>query len=84
MSGGLIAVIIVVAAVSGVTACVLSFFRLQRHRAEAVAMAAYRKLVEEAVGNAERTVAEQAEVRTQLGILNNRLAAIEKLLRSVG
>lgn len=84
MSGGLIAVIIVVVSVGGVTTCVVSYFRLQRHRAEAVAMAAYRKLAEEAVENAERAVAEQAEVRTQLGILNNRLTAIEKLLRSVG
>ena len=41
---------------------VWSYFRLQSHRADAVAMAEYRKLAEEAVAN-------QQELRTELAKL---------------
>jgi hypothetical protein len=84
MSGGLIAIIIVVVTIGGITASVVSYFRLQRHRADAVAMAGYRKLAEEAVANAEQALADQQALRAQLTELTSRLAAIEKLLRSVG
>jgi hypothetical protein len=53
------------------------YFRLQRHRADAVAMAAYRKLAEEAVAN-------QAELRGQLAKLTEHVSAVEQLMRDVG
>ena len=56
---------------------VWSYFRLQRHRADAVAMASYRKLAEEAVAN-------QQELRAQLAQLTEHVRAVEKLMREVG
>jgi hypothetical protein len=56
---------------------VYSYFRLQRHRADAVAMAHYRKLAEEAVEN-------QRELRAQLADLTAKVAAVEQLMRDVG
>jgi len=53
------------------------YFRLQRHRADAVAMAAYRKLAEEAVAN-------QVELRDQLAKLTEHVTAVEQLMRDVG
>jgi hypothetical protein len=53
------------------------YFRLQRHRADAVAMAAYRKLAEDAVAN-------QAELRDQLAKLTEHVSAVEQLIREVG
>jgi hypothetical protein len=53
------------------------YFRLQRHRADAVAMASYRKLAEEAVAN-------QAELRDQLAKLTEHVSAVEQLMRDVG
>lgn len=53
------------------------YFRLQRHRADAVAMAAYRKLAEEAVAN-------QSELRDQLAKLTEHVGAVEQLMRDVG
>ena len=53
------------------------YFRLQRHRADAVAMAAYRKLAEEAVAN-------QNELRDQLAKLTEHVSAVERLMREVG
>jgi type VI protein secretion system component VasK len=60
-----------------VAVIVWSYFRLQRHRADAVAMAHYRKLAEEAVAN-------QQEMRTQLAQLTEHVRAVEKLMREVG
>jgi len=54
-----------------------SYFRLQRHRADAVAMAKYRKLAEEAVEN-------QRELRAQLAELTAKVGAVEQLMRDVG
>jgi predicted negative regulator of RcsB-dependent stress response len=54
-----------------------SYFRLQRHRADAVAMAEYRKLAEEAVEN-------QRELRNQLAELTAKVGAVEQLMRDVG
>jgi hypothetical protein len=56
---------------------VWSYFRLQAHRADAVAMAHYRKLAEEAVTN-------QQELRAELTKLTEKVAAVEKLMRDVG
>ena len=75
--GAVIAILIVLIAVGGVTIGVVAYFRLQRHRADAVAMASYRKL-------AEQAVAEQEMLRAQLAELTSRLNAVEELLRSVG
>lgn len=75
--GAVIAILIVLIAVGGITIGVVAYFRLQRHRADAVAMASYRKL-------AEQAVAEQELLRAQLAELTSRLSAVEELLRSVG
>jgi predicted negative regulator of RcsB-dependent stress response len=56
---------------------VWSYFRLQRHRADAVAMAAYRKLAEEAVAN-------QQELRDALQKLSEHVRSVEQLMRDVG
>ena len=68
---------IVLIIVGGVTLGVMSYFRLQRHRADAVALAHYRKLAEEAVAN-------QEALHTELAALTGRLTEVEALLRSVG
>ena len=62
---------------AAVAAIVGWYFRLQRHRADAVAMASYRKLAEEAVAN-------QAELRDQLAKLTEHVSAVEQLMRDVG
>lgn len=77
MTGGIIAIVIVLIVVSGASISVSAYFRLQRHRADAVAMAEYRKLAEEAVAKQEALDHQVTDVR-------NRLVEIENLLRSVG
>jgi hypothetical protein len=71
----LMAVLIPVCAAIAVS--VLSYFRLQRHRADAVAMASYRKLAEEAVAN-------MTEVRAEMAKLTEHVSAVEQLMRDVG
>jgi hypothetical protein len=56
---------------------VWSYFRLQRHRADAVAMAAYRKLAEEAVTN-------MTELRAEMTKLAEHVGVVEQLMRDVG
>ena len=68
-------IIFIIAAAIAVIAW--SYFRLQRHRADAVAMAHYRKLAEEAVAN-------QQELHAQLAELTAKVAAVEQLMREVG
>jgi uncharacterized membrane protein (DUF106 family) len=64
--------------VLGVIAVIVrAYFQLQAHRADAVAMAHYRKLAEEAVAN-------QQELRTELTKLTLKVEAVEKLMRDVG
>jgi len=53
------------------------YYRLQRHRADAVAMAAYRKLAEEAVAN-------QQELLEAMQKLTGHADAVEQLMRDVG
>jgi len=68
----------IILVVGGVIAVIVaSYFRLQAHRADAVAMAHYRKLAEEAVAN-------QQELRDQLTKLTEKVQAVEKLMRDVG
>ncbi|MFD7338117.1 hypothetical protein ACFV98_19225 [Streptomyces violascens] len=76
MTGAVIAIAIVLIVIGGITASVVAYFRLQRHRADAVAMAEYRRLAEEAVAN-------QEVLQGQLGELGDRIKSVESLLRSV-
>jgi len=68
-------IIFIISAVIAVV--VASYYRLQRHRADAVAMASYRKLAEDAVAN-------QQELRGQLEKLTEHVRAVEQLMRDVG
>jgi hypothetical protein len=64
--------------IGGVIAVIVSsYFRLQGHRADAVAMAHYRKLAEDAVAN-------QRELRDELVKLTAKVQAVEQLMREVG
>jgi hypothetical protein len=76
MIGAFIAISIVLIVICGTTLSLVSWFRLQRHRADAVAMAGYRKL-------AEQAVARQEELTGQLTELSTRLASVEHLLKDV-
>ena len=58
-------------------AIVVSYFKLQRHRADAAALAEYRKL-------AEQVAAGQQAMNERLAELTDRVKAVEKLLQSVG
>jgi predicted negative regulator of RcsB-dependent stress response len=62
---------------AAVALIVWSYFRLQRHRADAVAMASYRKLAEEAV-------ASMTELRAEMAKLSEHVDAVEQLMRDVG
>jgi hypothetical protein len=62
---------------AAVAVIVANYYRLQRHRADAVAMASYRKLAEEAVLNL-------AEVRAEMAKLTEHVRAVEQLMRDVG
>ena len=56
---------------------VWNYYRLQRHRADAVAMASYRKLAEEAV-------ASMTDLRSEMAKLAEHVSAVEQLMRDVG
>jgi len=73
---GIIAVIFIPLCVA-VAVIVWNYYRLQRHRADAVAMASYRKLAEEAVGN-------MTELRSEMAKLAEHVGAVEQLMRDVG
>jgi hypothetical protein len=62
---------------TAVAVIVWNYYRLQRHRADAVAMAAYRKLAEEAVAN-------MADMRAEMTKLSEHVSAVEQLMRDVG
>ena len=76
-AGIIIGVGIPVAVCAAIAIIVWAYFRLQAHRSDAVAMAAYRKLAEEAVSN-------QQELRTELAKLTEKVQAVEQLMRDVG
>jgi hypothetical protein len=77
MTGAVVTIAIVLITVGGIAASVVSYFQLQRHRSDAVAMAEFRKLAEQAVAN-------QEALRQELNEIRARLTAVEDLLRSVG
>ena len=54
-----------------------NYYQLQRHRADAVAMAAYRQL-------AEQAVADLAGLRAEMAKLAEHVSAVEQLMRDVG
>ena len=62
---------------AAVAVIVWNYYRLQRHRADAVAMASYRKLAEEAVSN-------MTELRGEMAKLAEHVSAVEQLMRDVG
>jgi hypothetical protein len=62
---------------AAIAVVVWAYFRLQAHRADAVAMAEYRRLAEQAVAN-------QQELRTELAKLTLKIESVEKLMRDVG
>jgi hypothetical protein len=62
---------------AAVAIIVWNYYRLQRHRADAVAMASYRKLAEEAV-------ASMGELRGEMAKLSEHVSAVEQLMRDVG
>ena len=73
---GIVAVIFV--PICAAVAVVLwNYYRLKRHQADAVAMASYRKLAEEAVAN-------MAEMRAEMAKLTEHVSAVERLMRDVG
>jgi hypothetical protein len=76
-AGIIIGLDIPLAVCAAIAVIVWSYFRLQAHRSDAVAMAAYRKLAEEAVAN-------QQELRTELAKLTEHVQAVEQLMRDVG
>jgi hypothetical protein len=75
--GILLAIFVPVCTAFAITIITWSYFRLQRHRADAVAMASYRKLAEEAV-------ASMAELRSEMAKLSAHVSAVEQLMRDVG
>ena len=62
---------------ASIAVIVWAYFRLQAHRADAVAMAEYRKLAEQAVAN-------QQELRSEIARLTVKVDTVEKLMRDVG
>ncbi|MGH3278740.1 MAG: hypothetical protein ACRDNW_06345 [Trebonia sp.] len=73
---GILAAIFVPICVT-IAVVVWNYYRLQRHRADAVAMASYRKLAEEAVAN-------MAEVHAEVAKLAEHVNTVEQLMRDVG
>ncbi|MCM3884199.1 hypothetical protein [Frankia sp. R82] len=77
MSGGLIAIVIVLIVIGGVSVSVISYFTLQRHRADAVAMASYRKLAEQAVESQESLLLRLDELDAKIDVVENILRSVE-------
>ena len=75
-NAGVIAVVIIAIIFTAIAVSIVSFFQLQKHRADSVAFAAYRKLAEEAVEK-------QEQLLTELRTLDLKVSEIERLLRSV-
>ena len=75
-NAGIIAVVIIAIIFTAIAVSIVSFFQLQKHRADAVAFASYRKLAEEAVQK-------QEQLLTELRSLDLKVGEIERMLRSV-
>ena len=82
--GGIIAIAIVLIVFGAIAVSVTSYFRLQRHRADAVANAAFRKLAEEAVERQDQLLVEIKVLAEELKALDLKVSEIDHLLRSVG
>ncbi|MGH8875771.1 MAG: hypothetical protein ACRD0P_00245 [Stackebrandtia sp.] len=76
MRDALIPIVIIAIIIGGITVALTSYFKLLRHRADTPALAEYRKF-------AEKSLEQQASLRTELNSLTLRLAEVERLLRSV-
>ncbi|MDA3647757.1 hypothetical protein LZ318_37000 [Saccharopolyspora indica] len=76
MTGEVVGIVITLIAVAGITTIFVAYFGLQRHRADAKALAEYREF-------AEQAVAEQEELRAELAEVHERLKSVEGLLRSI-
>ena len=72
--GILLAIIVPICA--AVAVIIWNYYRLQRHRADAVALASYRKLAEEAVAN-------MTELRSEMTKLAENVSAVEQLMQDV-
>ena len=77
MTGAITAIGIVLIAVGLPSLVIAAYFRLQQHRADAVAHADFRKLAEEAVEN-------QKAIQAQLAELNKRVGSVEEMMRDIG
>ncbi|MEU9117921.1 hypothetical protein AB0D04_40930 [Streptomyces sp. NPDC048483] len=78
MSGStIIPIAVLLIMFAAVVAIVTSYFKLQRHRADAAALTEYRKLAEQVTTN-------QQAMNERLAELSDRVKAVEKLLQSVG
>ena len=73
--GVLLAILVPICA--AVAVIVWNYYRLQRHRADAVALASYRKLAEDAVSN-------MTDLRADMAKLAEHVSAVEQLMRDVG
>jgi len=73
--GVLLAIFVPICA--AVAVIVWNYYRLQRHRADAVAMASYRRLADEAVAN-------MTGLRAEMAKLAGHVSAVEQLMRDVG
>ena len=62
MTGAVIAISIVLIVFAAAAAITLSYYRLQRHRSDAVALAGYRRLAEEAAAHELLVTREQLAV----------------------
>ncbi|MFJ9849022.1 hypothetical protein [Streptomyces sp. NPDC101150] len=77
MGSTIIPIAVLTIVFASVVTIVASYFKLQRHRADAAALAEYRKL-------AEQIAAGQQATNDRLAELGDRVKAVEKLLQSVG
>ncbi|MFJ9415183.1 hypothetical protein ACIRPT_13575 [Streptomyces sp. NPDC101227] len=77
MGSTIIPIAVLTIVFASVVTIVASYFKLQRHRADAAALAEYRKL-------AEQIAAGQQATNDRLTELGDRVKAVEKLLQSVG
>lgn len=73
-----IPIVITLILAAGVTGSIAAYFRFERHRTKVLTaeLAKNREI-------AERAAQQQDEARVQLAVLSERIAAVEKLLRSV-
>lgn len=76
LGGIVVPLTIICVLIAGITVCVVAYFRLQAHRADAASLASYRRL-------AERVIEQQQRIEEGLRSQQQRLDDIDTLLRSV-